>query len=148
MFWTAVTAGFTVQREVWHRPQSSDWCVHDVFGTFHDKRWPADLIMCCRTFVRLCGTRLLSEDTPFMHPVSMRWCKRHSDIRFKRAERPDWRHICTYRIWIAFQTTSLCALDLICENCISFGCFLLSRLLETNPDTAWMWQKSNLGWQA
>ncbi len=92
MFCAAVMVGFIVQQEV--------CTVHKAVtvGTFNDKMWHANLIMCFRTFVRICSHLapcLVQQDTPFRRPVSMKWRKRPSDIQFEQAERLDGRRICT-----------------------------------------------------
>lgn len=72
MFRAAVIAGFTVQREVWRHPQSSDWWEHVVLATFDDDRWRANFRMRRRTFERLCdrlAPRIVRQDTPLRRPV-------------------------------------------------------------------------------
>ncbi len=126
MFLAAVMAGFTVQWEVWHHPQSNDCWEHVVLKTFDDERWCANFRVLPRTFVRLCchqATDIVCQETPFRHPASVKWSKRHSDKRFEQPERPDCRCIFTNRIWITFRTTLQCGLDLIRKNRISCDFF-------------------------
>ncbi len=104
---------------------------HVVLWTFDDERWRAVFQKRPGTFVRLCG-RLVRQNVPFRCPVSVKWHKkRHSDIQFEQAECPNWKLICTNWIWIAFQTTSPCGLDLSCKNQIS-SVFLLFQLNEVS----------------
>ncbi len=92
--------------------REQDTWVTVVLKTFHDERWRANSIMCHGTFV--------SQDTSRC-PGTLKWRKTHSDIRFERAELSDWRCICTNMIWITFQITLPCCLDLICK--MDFMCF-------------------------
>ncbi len=132
--------------EVWQRPKSSGCWEHVILGTFDGEMWRADFIMCRGTFVRLCGHPAPSCQSRHSIQAPSICGVTQKTFWFEQAECPDWRHKCRNRIWIAFQTTLPCGLDLICKNQMSCG-FLLSRLLETNVDTTWISPKSALGWQ-
>ncbi len=144
MFCAAVLVGLTMQREVLRHTQSFDWWVHVVLQTFDNESWHANFQTCCGTFVRICGHLapcLVHQNTLFRCSISAKWCKRHSDICFEWAEHPEWRYICKNRIWIAFQTTWPCGLDLICKSQISD-----LNQNKINMDTIGICQKSDLGW--
>ncbi len=51
--------------------------------------WPSSTLSC--------------QSRPSISPVSMKWRKWHSNIRFELADGLDWRRICTNWIWLHFK---------------------------------------------